>query len=72
MQYAVHGEVDSLRDFLASIPSKLKKRNKLIKLADPSQAGWAIVEETKLMQWRPTRTNPIKLDWKPRSVRNRK
>ena len=43
--YLNKGDLDSVHSGLNSISSKIKKRNKLIKLADRSSVGWSIVEE---------------------------
>ena len=39
------GNIEDLSANLTLITTKLKKRNKLIKLADRSQVGWSIVQE---------------------------
>ena len=44
-QQISRGNIEDLSANLKSIAMKLKKRNKLIKLADRSPAGWSIVQE---------------------------
>ena len=44
-QQISRGNIEDLSANLTSIAMKLKKRNKLIKLADRSPAGWSIVQE---------------------------
>ena len=44
-QQISRGNIEDLSANLTSIATKLKKRNKLIKLADRSPAGWSIVQE---------------------------
>ena len=44
-QQILRGNIEDLSANLTSIATKLKKRNKLIKLADRSPAGWSIVQE---------------------------
>ena len=44
-QQILRGNIDDLSANLTSIATKLKKRNKLIELADQSPAGWPIVQE---------------------------
>ena len=46
-QQISRGNIEDLSANLKSIAMKLKKRNKLIKLADRSPAGWSIVQEYK-------------------------
>ena len=44
-QQISRGNIEDLSANLTSIATKLKKRNKLIKLADRSPAGWSTVQE---------------------------
>ena len=44
-QQISRGNIEDLSANLISIATKLKKRNKLIKLADRSPVGWSIVQE---------------------------
>ena len=44
-QQISRGNIEDLSANLTSIATKLKKRNKLIKLANRSPAGWSIVQE---------------------------
>ena len=46
-QQISRGNIEDLSANLTSIARKLKKRNKVIKLADPSPAGWSTVQEYK-------------------------
>ena len=45
------GNIEDLSTNLTSIATKIKKLNKLIKLADQLSVGWSIVQEYEKIPW---------------------
>ena len=56
------GKIEDLSANLTSIATKLKKRNKLIKLAGRSPVGWSIVQEYEQDPWQVILTMYKKLE----------